>query len=462
MHTMLTQIANQLRTAATPAPALAPPRPRVVAVVGLHHGSAAAEVAAAIVARLSTHLSVVAPGRVDAAGLARAESDHDRVVLVADGSSADARDVEWRSFCRRQSDVVVLVSRADGDLPTDLVALENQRELVLMGPQASPAERAAWVAATDAWQLTSVDGDLATGVRALADRLAGRSLGLVLAGGGARAFAHIGILSELEAAGFHVDRVAGSSIGAVVAAMYAQGWDAHQVEDTMYAEFVRRNPFSDWTLPRHSLARGARQRSVATRTYGADSVIEGLPRQLHVVSTDLITRQRVVHSRGSLGLAVTASSRLPILFPPIPTEAGQLLIDGGVLDNLPVDVLLQRDEGPVVAVNISMGGGPRGSTRVGKPRVPAVGDTLLRTMMIGAGGAVKAAHQLGVPVVTPATMGVGLLEFHQFDVMVRAGREAARALLEQGTLSVVPPVDRAAVAPPHHEETPTVVAGASG
>jgi predicted acylesterase/phospholipase RssA len=133
-----------------------------------------------------------------------------------------------------------------------------------------------------------------------------------------------------------------------------------------------------------------------------------------------------------------------------------------VLDNLPVDVLLQRDEGPVVAVNISMGGGPRGSTRVGKPRVPAVGDTLLRTMMIGAGGAVKAAHQLGVPVVTPATMGVGLLEFHQFDVMVRAGREAARALLEQGSLSVVPPVDAVAVAPPQHEGTPPVVAAAPG
>ena len=434
MHTMLTQIANQLRTAATPAPPLAPPRPRVVAVVGLHDGSAAAEVAAALVARLSTHLSVVAPGRVDAAGLARAEADHERVVLVADGSSADVSDVEWRSFCRRQSDVVVLVSRTGGDLPTGLATLENQRELVLIGPPASPAERAAWVAATDAWQLTSVDGDVALGVRPLADRLAGRSLGLVLAGGGARAFAHIGILSELEASGYRVDRVAGSSIGAVVAAMHAQGWDAAQVEETMYADFVRRNPFSDWTLPRHSLARGARQRAIASRIFGTDAVIEGLPRQLHVVSTDLITRRRVVHGRGNLGVAVTASARLPILFPPMPTEEGQLLMDGGVLDNLPADVLLRRDEGPVVAVNISMGGSARSRGRVGKPRIPAIGDTLLRTMMIGAGGAVDAAHRLGVAVVTPATMGVGLLEFHQFDRVVESGRRAGRALLESGVL----------------------------
>jgi predicted acylesterase/phospholipase RssA len=107
-------------------------------------------------------------------------------------------------------------------------------------------------------------------------------------------------------------------------------------------------------------------------------------------------------------------------------------MDGGVLDNLPVDVLLQRDEGPVVAVNISMGGSARGSARVGRPRIPAMGDTLLRTMMIGAGGAVSAAHQQGVVVVTPATLGVGLLEFHQFDRVVESGREAARALLASG------------------------------
>jgi predicted acylesterase/phospholipase RssA len=128
-----------------------------------------------------------------------------------------------------------------------------------------------------------------------------------------------------------------------------------------------------------------------------------------------------------------------VLFPPIPTDDGRLLTDGGVLDNLPVDLLLERDEGPVVAVNISMGGGS--GTRVaaraiGRPRVPALGETLLRTMMIGAGGAVDAAHRRGAVVVTPATLGVGLLEFHQIDRMVLAGREAARALLAEGSLDL--------------------------
>jgi predicted acylesterase/phospholipase RssA len=137
-----------------------------------------------------------------------------------------------------------------------------------------------------------------------------------------------------------------------------------------------------------------------------------------------------------------------ILFPPMPTDDGKLLVDGGVLDNLPVDVLMDRQEGPVVAVNISMGGGS-GRLRTGPPRIPPLGDTLFRTMMIGAGGAVQAAHERGALVITPASMGVGLLEFHQYDVMVEAGREAARVLLESGLLTrpVDTPTQRVSASP---------------
>ena len=151
------------------------------------------------------------------------------------------------------------------------------------------------------------------------------------------------------------------------------------------------------------------------------------------MSTDLVTRSRQVHRRGNLvvgGLGVGAAAGA-VRHPSPTTE--RLLVDGGVLDNLPVDLLTERAEGPVVAVNISMGGGGgAGAARTGPARVPALGETLLRTMMIGSGGAVAAARDRGAFVVTPATMGVGLLEFHQFDRMVRAGRLAARALLDAG------------------------------
>ncbi len=432
-RTMLTQIAERLRTAGGTATDTRAPQPTVVAVVGMHPYSGAAEVAHLLGRRLSEHHLVGAPGVVDPDGLEQAERDHDRVVLVSDHATAGA-DLEWRDFCLRQADAVVLVARGDEPPPAGppTPAPGRSPDLVLLGGGVGPERRAAWVAATDAWQLTVVDGDPAIGLRPLADRLAGRSLGLTLAGGGARAFAHIGVLRELEDAGLHVDRVAGSSIGAIIAGVHASGRDGEDLEEVCYAEFVRRRPFSDWTLPSHSMARGRRMREGLVRAFG-DTVLEGLPRQMHSVSTDLVTRARQVHRRGALVDAVIASARLPVLLPPIPDDDGRLLVDGGVLDNLPVDLLTERDEGPVVAVNIAMGGGGNGGgrSRTGRPRIPALGETLLRTMMIGSGGAVTAARAQGAWVVTPPTRGVGLLEFHQLDRMVEAGRTAARALLEE-------------------------------
>ena len=124
-----------------------------------------------------------------------------------------------------------------------------------------------------------------------------------------------------------------------------------------------------------------------------------------------------------------ASCRLPVLLAPLALDDGRLLVDGGVLDNMPTDLLVERDEGPVVAVTI--GSGSDGRARPGRPRVPSLGETLMRTMMIGSGGAVAAATSRGAWVVSPSSMGVGLLEFHQMDRMVESGRAAVRTLLER-------------------------------
>jgi NTE family protein len=236
------------------------------------------------------------------------------------------------------------------------------------------------------------------------------------------------VLRELEDAGLHVDRVAGSSVGAIIAGLHATGVDGAELEQVAFDELVRKRPFGDYRLSPHSLAKGHRVHAGLVRAYGGDRVMEGLPRQLSVVSVDLVSRTRQVHRRGSLVDAVKVSCRLPVLFAPVPLDDGRLLVDGGVLDNMPTDLLLERDEGSVVAVAIGSGGDGH---RPGRPRVPGLGDTLMRTMMIGSGGAVDAARARGAWVVSPSAMGVGLLEFHQFDRMVRAGRAAARALLDR-------------------------------
>ena len=306
-------------------------------------------------------------------------------------------------------------------------------DLVLVGEAVPGDVVAAWSEALAPWQVLLVrDGDdLASSLRPLVARLAGRSLGVVMAGGGARAMTHIGFMAELEDAGVAVGRVAGCSLGAIVAGLYARGLRADEVEAICYQEFVRRRPFSDYTLPTAGLAKGRRAAEALRRGLGADVRIESLPLQFRAVSTDLLARAPHVHRSGLLAEAVIASCRLPVLFPPLRSE-GRLLVDGGVLDNLPVGAARRARRGPAGRSEHRGRRGPAasGPAPAGRCAFPALGETLMRTMMISSAGATDRARAVGAFVVTPPSMGVGLLEFHQMDRMVEAGRLAARSLLE--------------------------------
>jgi NTE family protein len=434
LSALVTALAHQLADASPPDSRPAE-RPRLVAVIGA--APAPVDAVADLLQRgLAEHLRVDTlrgahtPEQID-----RAETANALVVLVA-----PAGDEEWAARCAREADVVVLVG-GTGDFPTSaLPPMGSRPELVLVGstaPGSARAARQAWLDAVDPWRVSELTrGDLDTvgsvpgGIRGLVDRLAGRSLALVCGGGGARALTHVGVLLELEEAGIRIDRVAGTSMGAVIGGLYATGISAAELGDASYREFVRRDLFGDYGLPRTALLRGKRAERSIARTYG-DWRVEELPRGFRCVSTDLVTRTPVVHRSGSLADAMLATSRIPVVFTPVVSGA-RLLVDGGVLDNLPVGTVTERAEGPVLAVNISAGGSGR-RTAPGEPprppRIPPLGETMMRTFMINGGDAARAQRQ-GAWVITPHSMGVGFLEFHQYDQLIASGRAAARTLLE--------------------------------
>lgn len=405
----------------------------VVAVVGVAAGAPVDDVAAALVTALRLHLRVAAPDRVDRAGLERAELDADKVVLAAGHD-----DGEWREFCLRVADRVVLVTAGPTPPEQPLPERLTGADLVLTGPPAGREARAAWHALIGPTSVHTLGaGDPSSNLRGLAARLAGRSVGLVLGGGGARGFAHLGVIDELEAAGVVVDRFAGTSIGAAMAAVAATGRDAAGVDAMAYEYFVRHNPLGDWALPTRSLIRGRRAESLLHHAFG-DMLIEQLPLEFRCVSVDLFSRQKVVHSSGRVDETVAASMRLPGLFPPYRLD-GRLHVDGGVLDNLPVTAL-DRAEGPIIASAIGLGG-PDGAP--GRAlRTPALGDTLMRAMTLASGDAGREATALADIVLRPDTRGVGLTEWHQIDRVRESGRATARAampaiveLLSQGRVA---------------------------
>src|SRR5262249_50199837 len=357
------------------------------------------QVAAALTKQLAGSLRIATAQHLSVQGLERAERDHDCVLLAADG-----QDAEWAAFCVRQADLVVLVAASDS--PPVRVDDVLHPDLVLVGRPAPATSLAKWSDAIGPWQITQVAADdPADRLRAIAARISGRSLGVVLAGGGARALGHVGVLRELEDAGLHVDRIAGCSIGAIIGALYAAGMDGEELEAVLYDEFVRGKPFNDYTLPRASLARGNRAMAAFRRYFGDSTLIEALPRQFRCVSTDLLSRSAVMHRNGNLVDAVSASSRLPVLFAPL-SQPGRLLVDGPILNNLPVELLTERDEGPVIAVNVSLGGGgSKAADPQRPPRVPALGETLLRTMTIGSTRAAHVAPERRADVRRPTPMG---------------------------------------------------------
>ncbi len=416
-------LAEQLSDARPPAQALGT-RPVVVSVVGLHPGAPVEAVAAELLAHLRTRLRADVLAEPGPEALERAEGALDRVLLVA------AADDPSRDFCLRQSDHVVLVAVAGSEPPSGSDGVRTGADLALVGSRPAEDTLRRWCEALDPWQVTILaEGVPHDDLRMLAARIGGWSVGMVMAGGGARGFAHIGVLQEFAAAGIHVDRVAGSSIGSIVAGAYATGMDAMTLHEVCYDDFVRGNPIGDYTFPSVSLIKGRRTRSMLRHRLGGRE-IQALPRQFRCMSVDLLGRAPLEHRSGDLAEAISASVSIPVVFPPM-RYGDRLLVDGGVLDNLPVRLLTERDEGPIVAVNIAMGGGGGGKARTGPPRMPAMGDTLLRVMMIGSGGAVQAARASGATVVTPPPLGVGTLEWHQMDLVVEAGRMAARELLAQ-------------------------------
>ena len=184
----------------------------------------------------------------------------------------------------------------------------------------------------------------------MARRLAGTSVGIVLSGGGARAFSHIGVLEELTAAGVTIDRIAGVSMGAVIGALFAMGHDADEIDAICFEEWVQRRPLRDFTVPRHSLIRGERFQSMLHRTFGT-RLIEELPRSFMCGSAELRSGRLEITRYGPLWEAVGFSINLPVIAPP-QVRGRKLFIDGSLVDNLPVKAMADMGEGPIIAVDV--------------------------------------------------------------------------------------------------------------
>jgi NTE family protein len=405
---------------------LLPPgaRPAVICVRALGPGVDPVPFAAELADELARFGSVATLTAEDASDsyagvLDRAERDHEHVVLL------DARaDDDWSGFCSRQADRRVLLA---GPGAEDVSGAPPGADLVVVAPLA--AERL--VRLLDELSPRAhhlADGRGSASVARVARRLVGRALGLVLSGGGARGYAHIGAIEAMQEAGFEIDRVGGCSIGAFIGGMHVLGLEPAEMRERCRHELVRRSPFNDYTLPRVSLIRSRKAARMLDRIFG-DSVVEAMPVSFFTVSADLVASRTVIHRRGLMTEAVGASMSIPGLVPPL-SRPGHLLVDGGVLNNLPVDVMELDHEGPIVAVDVIRRREEQDDAAA--PPLPSITETLSRATVLGSVERAERNRGLADLVVTPDVQDVALREFSSLERAAAAGRAATRSALESG------------------------------
>jgi NTE family protein len=281
----------------------------------------------------------------------------------------------WHRWCLRQSDRVVLVADVEARPPAAPpvlaadIAKPAQRasaSLLLVHPAARPMESGAepWLRAMPAVRHLHVQrgrsGDMERAARLLVDR----GCGLVLGGGGPRGLAHLGVMQALEEAGVPIDAIGGTSIGALIGAMRALHLDARTCQERVVAGLATSGALFRPTVPVLSLssARTIRRILEDPSLFG-NQVIEACWLPYFSVSANLTRAEVVVHDHGPLAAAVRASLSLPGILPPV-RSGDDLLVDGGVMNNLPVDVMRAfPGVGTVVAVDVGVGvemGAPRG------------------------------------------------------------------------------------------------------
>jgi NTE family protein len=373
------------------------------------------------------------------------EAEHDIVFY-----RGDAPDSAWTHLCLRQADRIFLLARADKPLPLrplDMPAFKERAtglpQLLLLHPSGKsdnlPEHFALRSGLFESHHhvRAGVGGDISR----LARFISGRAVGFVLAGGGARGFAHIGVIKALMEAGVPFDNLGGTSMGAIIAAGLALEWSVEELTARMRAAFVDTNPLNDYTFPLIAMVRGRKVSKLLHHHFG-DIRIEEMPKPFFCVSSDLTTGRIHTHRSGLLWRALRASVALPGILPPV-TYHGHLLVDGGVMNNLPVDVMAEHSDGPIIASDVTgeidlQASDERYGERPwwwllweGMKGTPSIVSILMRSGTVGSEAQRRVVREQADYLFEPPLKNLGLRDWWAFDRAIAEGYENARETIEK-------------------------------
>jgi NTE family protein len=244
-------------------------------------------------------------------------------------------------------------------------------------------------------------------------------IALVLGGGAARGFAHIGVIKSLEAQGIVPDIVVGTSAGSVVGALYASGMSGFELQNL--ALQMAEDMVADWTLPNRGVLKGEALQTFINQNV-KNLTIQKMPKPLGVVATDLQSGEKVLFRRGDAGIAVRASSAVPGMIQPVEIN-GRDYVDGGLTSPVPAQSARAMGADFVIAVDIS------NVSR--RDRLTGTLDIMLQTFAIM--GHTISRHELedADVVIRPNTAAVSSTDFEGRHLAILEGEKAAAAVMPE-------------------------------
>jgi len=378
------------------------------------------------------------------------EQNNDTVILIA-----AIGDTSWFKLATRQADRIWVLARGDARPSVPLMPEETspaQRlklvDVLLLHPgterrAAGPQE---WLAAAGANRLFHWFGDSDADAMRLARVMAGRSVGIVLSGGGARAYSHIGAIRAIREKGIPIDFAGGASMGAVIAACVSMGWDDNEIDRRIRKAFVETNPLGDYNLPVVGMVKGKRVNARLEEHFG-ETEISDLRIPFFALSTNLTSGKVHLHRSGSLRRALRATISLPGILPPV-VDGEDILVDGAVLNNFPVDCMRELHQGFVIGSDVS--GQPEGLNkeefvrplnfwqwvaRNGFSSPPPIAGLLMRAATVR--NDPKYGHDMADLIILPDLPGIELRDWSAYDDAVEAGYVAAKAALEGSEIAAL-------------------------
>ncbi len=281
------------------------------------------------------------------------ERDRELVICVA-----DATPTEWTQTILRSADQALLVACGAPDalnpveaLALDLFPVARRRLIRLQAKRSSFADPSApWLRLRDVFMVHHVSTQDDLDMRSLARFLSGKAIGYVAGGGGAFGPAHVGVFKAFREQGVTFDIFGGSSVGAAMAVNLALLWEPDEIRAATHELFVRRAALKRFTIPRYGLLdHGVVDDGLQHAYPGA---MEDVWRPCFAVATDLSNYTMRIMRQGPVWEAVRATCAIPGVLPPFFDEAGHMLVDGGVVDNVPVGAMESLKSGPNLVVDL--------------------------------------------------------------------------------------------------------------